>query len=144
VDKLDLGAFVATGHLAEGNELLVNFAALQDGVVIYPDMIQVSVSLDTRNVAGYDASKYLLSHTNRELPAPALTEDEARAKVNPRLNIERVRLALIPLGNLEERLTYEVKGKIDSDTYYVYINALTGSQEKILLIVETPEGSRSI
>lgn len=144
VDKLDLGAFVATGHLAEGNELLVNFAALQDGVVIYPDMIQVSVSLDTRNVAGYDASKYLLSHTNRELPAPALTEDEARAKVNPRLNIERVRLALIPLGNLEERLTYEVKGKIDSDTYYVYINALTGSQEKILLIVETPDGSRSI
>ena len=43
-----------------------------------------------------------------------------------------------------ERLTYEVKGKIDSDTYYVYINALTGSQEKILLIVETPDGSRSI
>ena len=73
-----------------------------------------------------------------------LTEPEARAGANPHLEIERVRLALIPLDNLEEKLTYEIKGKIEGDTYFVYINAQTGTQEKILLIVETPEGSRSI
>jgi len=144
VQKLGLGEFVVTGHLAEGNELLVNFAWLQDGVIIYPDMIQVSIAMDNGNAAAYDANKYLLSHTQRELPQPQITEAEARANVNPKLKIEAVRLALIPLDNLQEKLTYEVKGKIGKDTYYVYINAETGFQEKILMIVETSQGSRSI
>lgn len=144
VNELALGEFVAIGHLAEGNELLVNFARQQDDVVIYPDMIQISVSLQTGNVVGYDATKYLLSHVQRKLAAPTLSEVQAKSKANPHLEIERVRLALIPLDNLAEKLTYEIKGKIEGDTYYVYINAQTGIQEKILLIVETPEGSRSI
>ncbi|MGI5912584.1 MAG: germination protein YpeB [Syntrophomonadaceae bacterium] len=144
VQKLDLGDFLPTGHLIEGNELLVNYALLQDGVVIYPDMIQVIVSLDSGNVVAYDANKYLLSHAERKLPKPIITEAEAREKVNKKLKIEEIRLALIPLGNLEEQLAYEIKGKIDEDTYYVYINAENGLQEKILLVVETPQGSRSI
>lgn len=144
ISRLGLGTFMATGHLIEGNELLVNFALLQDNVIIYPDMIQVIVSLDSGNIAAYDANKYLLSHTQRTLPEPKISEQEAKARVNKKLNIEEVRLALIPLGNLTEKLTYEVKGKIDEDTYYVYINAETGFQEKILLIVETPQGSRSL
>ncbi len=142
--KLGLGTFMATGHLTEGNELLVNFALIQDNVIIYPDMVQVIVSLDSGNIAAYDANKFLLSHTQRTLPEPKISEQEARARVNKNLNIEEVRLALIPLDNLQEKLTYEVKGKIDEDTYYVYINAETGFQEKILLIVETPQGSRSL
>jgi germination protein YpeB len=107
-------------------------------------MVQVIVSLDSGNIAAYDANKFLLSHTQRTLPEPKISEQEARARVNKNLNIEEVRLALIPLDNLQEKLTYEVKGKIDEDTYYVYINAETGFQEKILLIVETPQGSRSL
>jgi germination protein YpeB len=144
MQELSLGRFLPIGHLIEGNELLVNFALLQDEVIIYPDMIQVIVSLESGNIVAYDASKFLHSHTHRELPAPKITEAQAREKVNKNLKIEQVRLALIPLGNLEEQLTYEIKGKIDQDTYYVYINAQTGLQEKILLILETPQGSRSI
>ena len=144
VKKLGLGEFLPTGHLVEGNELLVKFALVQDNVIIYPDMIQVIVSLDNGNIVAYDANKYLLSHTSRKLPEPKIIEAEAREKVNEKLKIEEVRLALIPLGNLEEQLTYEVKGKINGDTYYVYINAENGFQEKILLVVETPQGTRSI
>lgn len=144
VQKLGLGTFLPTGHLIEGNELLVNFALRQDNVVIYPDMIQVIVSLDSGKVVAYDANKFLLSHTQRKLPKPKITEAEAGKKVNENLKIEEIRLALIPLGNLEEQLTYEVKGKIDGDTYFVYINTDTGFQEKILQVVETPQGSRSI
>lgn len=144
VQKLDLGEFLSTGHLIEGNEMLVNFALLEDNIVIYPDMIQVVVSLENGNIAAFDANKYLLSHRERELSAPKITEAQAQAKVNERLAIEDIRLALIPLGNLDEKLTYEIKGKIDEDTYYVYINAENGFQEKILLIVETAQGSKSI
>ncbi len=144
VQELELGTFLLTGYLVEGNELLANYALLQDEVILYPDMVQVMVSLDSGNIVAYDAKKYLLSHTERSLPSPKITAADATNRVNAKLQIEQVRLALIPLGNLHEQLTYEIKGEIDEETYYVYINAETGFQEKILLIVETPQGSRSI
>jgi spore germination protein len=144
ISKLGSGTFIETGHIIEANEIFINYALVEDNIVIYPDMIQVVVSLDSGRVSAYDAKKYLLSHTRRTLPQPKLTEAEARERVNKNLQIEDIRLVLIPLGNLEEELTYEVKGKIGEETYYVYINTETGLQEKILLIVETPQGSRSI
>ena len=144
ISELRLGTFIETGHIIEASEIFINYALVQDNIVIYPDMIQVVVSLDSGRVSAYDTKKFLLSHTRRNLPQPKLTEAEARERVNKNLQIEDIRLALIPLGNLEEELTYEVKGKIGEETYYVYINTETGLQEKILLIVETPQGSRSI
>ncbi|MEW6622825.1 MAG: germination protein YpeB [Bacillota bacterium] len=144
VNKLDLGEFIKIGHLAEGNEVVVNFALLEDDIIIYPDMVQVTVSLDSGNIMGYDAQKFLTSHTKRDIPKPKLTEDEAREKVNGDLKVEGVRLALIPLSNLDEKLCYEVKGNLGKDTYFVYINAQTGQEEKVLLIIKTKDGTRSI
>lgn len=144
IDQRDLGEFTQIGFLEEGNELLVNYAMVQDGIIIYPDMLQVAISLESGNIVGYDAAKFYTSHTERELPEPEITEDEAREKVNHDLEVENVRLALIPLANLDEKLCYEIKGTMNEDIYYVYVNAQTGKEEKVLLIVETEEGTRSI
>ncbi len=144
VQELGLGEFTPIGHLEEGNELLVNFALMENDVVIYPDMVQVTISLENGNIIGYDAAKYYTSHTDRDLIEPEITEEEARENVNYELQIEDVRLALIPLSNLEEKLCYEIRGTMDEDIYYVYINAETGQEEKVLLVVETEEGTRSI
>jgi len=144
VDDLGLGEFTPIGHLEEGNELLVNLALVQDEVIIYPDMVQVTISLENGNIIGYDAAKYYTSHTERDLPESEITEEEAREKVNHELQIEEVRLALIPLSNLEEKLCYEIRGTMGEDIYYVYINVETGQEEMVLLVVETEGGTRSI
>lgn len=144
VQKLGLGEFTPIGHLEEGNEVLVNFASVQDDVIVYPDMVQVTISLENGNIIGYDATKFYTSHTQRDLPKPKITEEKAKESVNHELKIQEIRLALIPLSNLEEKLCYEIRGTMGEDIYYVYINVETGVEEMVLLVVETEDGTRSI
>jgi hypothetical protein len=49
-------------------------------------------------------------------------------------------MAVIPLESKREVLCYEFKGKFDDKNFLVYINAETGQEEKILLLLETPNG----
>ena len=40
-----------------------------------------------------------------------------------------------------ERLTYEFKAKMDGEDFLVYINALTGEEERIFKLLHTPGGT---
>lgn len=144
VDGLELGEFIKIGYLLEENELIVNFALLEDGIIIYPDMVQVIISMTSGEVVGFDASKYYISHTKRNFSKPKINEADAKQVVNADLQIEEIRLALIPLSNLDEVLCYELRGTKEEDTYYIYVNVETGNEEMVLLIVETENGSKSI
>ena len=57
--------------------LTVNFAATQNGVILYPDLIKVGVALDKGRVVSYDAKGYIMNHTDRNLPAVKITEQHA-------------------------------------------------------------------
>ena len=57
--------------------LTVNYAAVQDGVTLYPDLVKVQVSMRDGTVIGLEAGNYLRNHVERALEAPALTEEEA-------------------------------------------------------------------
>ncbi|MFA7466740.1 MAG: germination protein YpeB [Desulfotomaculaceae bacterium] len=127
------------------NTITFNFAHLQDEVIIYPDLVKVIVALDNGNVVGIDARSYLMSHQNRNLPQPKLTETQAREMVGDRLHIEeRGRLALIPIGPDKEQLTWEFKGTLDQDTYLVYINAMTGSEVNLLRLIQNQDGALTL
>ena len=54
------------------------------------------------------------------------------------------KLAVIPLETKKEVLCYELKGKIDQDEYLIYLNAETGKQEKILLLLVSENGTLTI
>lgn len=131
----------ATYFLRHGDAVTFNFTATQNGVVIYPDMVKVTVALDNGEVTGVENTGYLFSHRERSLPAPRINLKRARSLLNPRLAVESSRPALIPAGPGKEKLTYEFKGKLGNDTYLVYINALNGREEKILKVIETPAGA---
>ena len=66
--------------------------------------------------------------------------DEARAKINKKMNIGSVGLAIIPTDYKTELFTYEFKGKFNNQDFLVYINAVTGKEENVLMIVNTPNG----
>lgn len=123
------------------NTATFNFALMEDGVIIYPDLIKVTVALDNGQVVGVDARGYLMSNHKRDLPKPKLTESQAREMVNKDLNIEgKGRLALIPVGVEKEKLTWEFKGTQGTETYLVYINALEGNEETILKLIKSDDG----
>ena len=119
----------------------INYAYEQDGVICYPDLIKVSVALDNGGIVEYDASGFLMNHTERDLAAASLTADEARENVSPYLTPDEGRLALIPTAGLNEVLTYEFhcEGQ-NGEQVLVYINVETGYEEQILILVQTDNG----
>lgn len=123
-----------------GGMAVINFAPLQDGVVLYPDLIKIWVDISSNTVAGLDANNYLMSHKKRALAVPSLTGEQAKIKLNQIKKVGEPRLALIPLGSGEEKLCYEFSGTFDGNQYLVYINAQTGAEEDILMIQDTDEG----
>lgn len=124
-----------------GGMAVINLAPVEDGIVLYPDLVKVWVDISQNDAAGIDANNYLMSHKERDMAAAALSEDEARAYVNSSLEITNVRLALIPLETGEEKLCFEFTGTIGGNDYIVYINAETGTEEDILMIQHTNEGT---
>jgi len=110
-------------------------------VTIYPDLVKVTVALDNGEVTGTETSGYLMSHRKRALPKPSVSQEQARAAINPRFEVSGGKLALIPVGTKDERLTYEFQGKLDQESYLVYVNAISGREENVLKLVDTPGGT---
>lgn len=65
--------------------------------------------------------------------------------MSPSLTVLSERLALIPTSGQNEVLTYEFQTRAgegdDAQKILVYVNASTGAEEQILLLLETPEGT---
>ncbi len=111
-----------------------------NSIVCYPDLLKVKVALDTGDIIGLEAQSYYSSHHERSLEKPQITIDEARSKINKNLNIFSEGMAIIPTDWKTELLTYEFKGKVNENEFIVYVNAMTGKEEKIFMIVNTPNG----
>lgn len=129
-----------TYYLKEDNTATINYAYRQDDVTMYPDLIKLKIALDNGEVIGMEAKSYLTNHTERDIPEPSVTMEEAREKINSNMKVYSSGLAYIPTEYKKEIFCYEFKGKLDDRDFIVYINALTGEEEDILMIVNTPNG----
>lgn len=144
LESIGLKNMVVTYSVRQQNSQVVSFAYQQDGVIVYSDLIKVKVALDNGEIIGFESFGYLMAHHKRDIPKPKLSSEEAKSKVNPRVQVEGVRQAIIPLDNGKEAFTYEINGKLNGEQYLIYINALTGDEENILQIVSQPEGKLAI
>lgn len=135
---------VDTFYLKQDNTALINYIYQQDGVKIYPDMVKVRIALDTGQVVGFDATAYYMSHTNRKIPKPAITETQARKFMSRNFDVQSVSLSIIPLESGREVFTYEFMGKYNGKYFADYINAITGKEENILEIIKDPNGILSM
>ncbi|MBO8129047.1 MAG: germination protein YpeB [Peptococcaceae bacterium] len=139
--KIGKPNMVATYWERNDNTVTYNFAGKENGVIIYPDLIKVTVALDNGQVVGMEAAGYLMQHHERDIAQPRLSEAEARKQVAPALNPGNGRLAIIPTDGGGEVLTYEFRGRSDGAEYLVYINANDGNTEKILQLQDTKNGT---
>ena len=103
-------------------------------------MIKVKIALDNGEILGMETSGYLNNHTERTIEEPTISMDEAKSKLNKNLEITSEGLAIIPTEWRTEIFCYEFKGKVDNTDFLVYINAKTGKEENILVIIDTPDG----
>ncbi len=119
----------------------INFAYEKDGVVYYPDLIKLSVSLETGNVISFDARGYIMNHTERSLPENMISADDAKTAVSDYLTVMSTRLAIIPTDYKTEKTAYEFHCKTpDEQEVLVYIDVLTAKEDDILLLLYSDGG----
>lgn len=123
------------------SELYVNLCYEEDGIIFYPDMVKVKVSLETGRITGFEAREYIYNHTERDTDyTVTVTEEEALSASYGEMETESVRLVVIPLDAGGEKLTYEVYGTIDGYGFFVYVDAATGNAVKVLQVIDSDEG----
>ena len=130
-----------TYYLKQEGIVTVNYAYVQDNIVIYPDLIKVKIALDNGDIMGIETTGYLNNHEERDISNIKITKEKAKEKLNKNLEIQSEGLAIIPTNWKTEILCYEFKGKIDNREFLVYINAENGKEEDILIITNTPNGT---
>ena len=131
--------------MTEDNRVTVNFAYAQDGVICYPDLIKVTIAQDTGSVVGFESKGYLMSHTQREIPETQINEEDASGLVSPELEVLSHSLAVIPTSGKNEVFCHEFKcASADGRHYIVYVNAVTGAEEKLLILLESENGILTI
>ncbi len=131
-----------TYYMKENGILTVNYAYMQDNVIMYPDLIKIKIALDNGEILGLESTRYLNCHQdNRELSDVKITEEKAKELINPKLEITGTNLAIIPTEWNTEIMCWEITGKTEENDFLVYINVETGEEEDILMIVNTPNGT---
>lgn len=135
----------ATYTLESDNTLLINFAYSLNGTVCYPDLIKIRIALDDLSVLGVEASGYLASHTSREKPETVIGITEAKKSVSSALKINRVQTAFICPNGLTEYFVYEFAGVTETGREVLcYIDAKTGREVDLLLLLSTPGGKLTV
>jgi len=145
LDKLGYKNMKATYSVKYDNVVTVSYVYQQDDISIYTDQVKLKIALDDGTIVGIEAEKYLVAHREqREISKPTIAETEARSKVGKNLKISSTSLVIVPTETDNEALCYEFVGRYNDDDFVVYINAETGYEQKILQIINTPNGQLTI
>ena len=122
----------------------VNFAYSQNNAVIYPDLIKVSMAMNTGELVSMDARNFLTNHKERKLDEPKYTLGSAKTGISGALQVTSSKMAVIPAGT-KEIFCYEFMCKgINDQRVLVYINANTGEEEEILILIDSPNGTVTV
>ncbi len=129
----------------QGDALTVHFAAVQDGVYCYPDLVKVTVALDTGGMIGFEGHGYLMNHCTRTLPVAKVSREEAQKRVGEGLKALSHQMVLIPSAGEYELFCHEFKCEAANGSHVlVYVNAESGQEERILLLLEDESGTLTV
>ena len=126
---------------AQDGVLTVNYAAVEDDVILYPDLVKVQISMQNGQVIGIESANYLRNHRQRNLPDPVFNEEMAMDKLHPGLIVEDIRRCVIPL-EISEAQCWEITAHInDGGRFLIYIDTQTGQEQTILQLVQEGGGA---
>jgi len=145
ISKLGYKNMQPTYTLKYENTIVVSYVYKQGEVTIYPDQVKLKIALDNGSIIGIESEKFLVSHIEtRKDTTPKITAAQAQEKVGKRLKISKVSLAIIPTETNKEVLCFEFLGTYKGKSFIVYINASTGYEQRIIEIIDTPNGKLTI
>ena len=121
--------------------VVINYAPLESGVLLYPDLVKVKLSMVDGTIEGLEALGYIMMHGPRTLSEPRLSPTDALSCISPNLAVRSAQLTLIPMGSYREILCYEFHASKDNTEFLIYINADTGRMEQMFELVINEYGA---
>lgn len=141
LDSRGINNMKETYYIKQDGIITINYAYMQENIIMYPDLIKLKIALDNGEILGIETTGYLNSHYERKLEPVTITKEKAKETLNKDLEIISERLAVIPTEFQTEILCWEFKGRVEDREFLVYINANTGKEEDVLVILNTPNGT---
>ena len=128
-------------YIIDNGICTINYAYEKENVIYYKDLIKVGIALDTGEIVYFDSTGYLMNHTERELPKDIIIPKKAEESISKKLKIKNWTKAMIPTSGRSEVFCYafECEGE-NKDRVLVYINATTGLEEQIYVVIESDNG----
>ncbi len=121
--------------------ITVNFSYFKDGITYYTDLIKVSVSLDNGSITAFDATGYLMNHTERRIPAAKFNLEQGSSFLKENLKVISSKKAFIPTEWETEDFAYEYHCKAnDGKEVLIYIDPKTGEEVNIFILLYTDGG----
>lgn len=112
--------------------IYINYAYVQDGVIIYPDLVKVKISAEDGSILGVEAQNFIYNHTDRKI---VLTEG-AQYTLSPNLTLVKEAYALIPTEWNTEIMAKEYICTYGGNTFYIYVNLKTGEEIKVMILID--------
>lgn len=133
--------FAPSYYMIDNNICVVNLAYEKNGVIYYPDLVKVGVSLENGEIMSVEAAGFIMNHDERRVNFTK-SESEAKAKLSNNLKVESVNKCVINLGTDKEYSCYEFtcKGKSGEDIL-VYIDGHDLTERNILILTKSDGGT---
>ena len=134
LDNLGYSDLEAVWVSLQGDTAYINFAYVKDGIIYYPDLIKMKISLIDGAVLGLDSQNFLYNHVDR-------TVLEEVGDVNSVTFVEGFeavvkRRVIIPTEWNTEVEAYEVAGTFNDAFYYIYYDAVTLEEIKVMRVIQ--------
>ena len=122
-------------------EVTANFCYTDNGIKVYPDLIKVTVSLDDGSITGFESQGFIMSHRDRTLERPKIALAEAMDELDDGLEVLEDSMAIVPTSGENEVFCYEFLCKTaDGQRLLVYVDAMSGEEENMLILIEDETG----
>lgn len=110
--------------------------------LVYPESVTVKVALDTGAVTGLEAQNYWKNKKERNIKEPALSEEEAKKELHPKLTVMETKKAIVTNEEMKDKMCYEFLAENGTASYRIFINAENGKEERIEKLSEAEAAYR--
>lgn len=143
LNKLGYENMGETYYMISNNICVINFAYTKSNVTYYSDLIKVGVSMHDGKILSLEAEGYLTNHIERNGFKEKIKLDDAKKNISSYLKILDSKKCVIPLDNGLESECWEFhcESSETGEEVLIYVNARTGSEENILLLLYSDGGT---
>lgn len=118
--------------------ITINLAPVENGVILYPDLIKVEVDMQTGEIIGFESTNYYMNHVKRDLTVNSEFIGYDGGFEN--MDVVSVKHALIPADGTE-KMAVEIHVKNGMNEYLIYRDTETNDEIMLYEVVHTSGGT---